>query len=212
MERPSHISFETPHLSRRLPFFALAAFFQVGAVALIMTGFGHFTPIRDAVLKFVPDIEKSKDDHPYPPPEPTTPHKLVVEIPNTLPFDVAHPPAGGITVTSRTTGGDPPSQPKPPGPPDHAAQAIASTHTQPPYPPIAVRQNLEGKVLLRLTVLETGKVAKAEIVTSSGSDILDQAALSWILAHWAYKPATDHGQPVASQALASVDFNLKNSR
>ena len=212
MERPSHISFQTQHLSRRLPFFVLAGLFQVGAAALIMTGLGHRMPTAFTEFRFVPEPDKIIPKPP-PPPEPTITRKLVIDTPPLQPWTTERPTPGGVTVTPpQPPGGDTSTQPRPLVVPDHGAVAVMATHTQPPYPPIAIRQNLEGKVLLRLTVLETGKVARAEVVTSSGSDTLDQAAQGWIVAHWAYRPALAGGQPVASQAMASVDFNLKNAR
>ena len=211
MERPSHISFQTQHLSRRLPFFALAAFLQVGAVALIMTGLGHFHPTKIVDAVFVPEPDKIDPKTP-PPPTPTEIKPVESHIDPVI-FDTAPANTGGgiHVVTGPGPIVVPPTPPGPPVAPDHGAVAVMATHTQPPYPPIAIRQNLEGKVLLRLTVLETGKVARAEVVTSSGSDTLDQAAQGWIVAHWAYRPALAGGQPVASQAMASVDFNLKNA-
>ena len=209
MERPSHITFHASHMCRRLPLFALAAFLQVGAVALIMTGLGHFTPVKDFVFKLVPDFKEATIDK-MPPPEPPVPRKLEVAIPREVPFDVDHGP-GGITVQPRQQVEDQPPKPQPPAP-DRAAVGITATHTTPPYPITAIRQGVEGKVVLKLTVLETGRVARADIVTSSGSEALDQAAQAWIMGHWTYRPATAGGQPVTSQALASVSFNLKDAR
>jgi protein TonB len=209
MERPSHITFHTSHMSRRLPLFALAAFLQVGAVTLIMTGLGHFIPIKPGGLVFIPQPDQPTIDK-MPPPLPT-------EIKPTLPHAddpiFKTDPDPGSTGIRVSTGPVPDLPPKPQPPvPDRAAIGIAATHTTPPYPAIAIRQGAEGKVVLKLSVLETGRVAKADIVTSSGSEALDQAAQAWIVGHWTYRPATAAGQPVASQALASVSFNLKDAR
>jgi periplasmic protein TonB len=207
MERPSHITFSTSHMSRRLPLFALAAILQVAALSLIMTGLGHYMPIPSGGLIFTPDVKQPTID-PLPPIEPAIPKNIpTVPTPVVGNFTTDRGP-NTITVASKEPDKPVTSQP---APPDHAAVGIASTHTTPPYPATAIRQGLEGKVLLKLTVLETGRVAKAEIVSSSGSEALDQAAQAWIMAHWAYRPALDHGQPVASQTLASVAFNLKDA-
>jgi outer membrane biosynthesis protein TonB len=53
---------------------------------------------------------------------------------------------------------------------DHAPVGILSTHTVPPYPPIARRIGAEGKVTLRLTVSAEGRVTRADVVTTSGRD------------------------------------------
>jgi protein TonB len=81
----------------------------------------------------------------------------------------------------------------------------------PPYPVIARRLGVEGKVTLRLTVLIDGHVGKAEVVTSSGREDLDQTAQAWIVAHWLYKPALDKGEPAVTQTLATVVFSLTNA-
>ncbi len=43
---------------------------------------------------------------------------------------------------------------------DRAAVSIALTHTSPPYPTIARRLELEGRVMLRLTILADGRVSR----------------------------------------------------
>ena len=93
-----------------------------------------------------------------------------------------------------------------------APVSLTATHTVPPYPPIARRLGVEGKVTLRLTVSAEGRVSAAEIVTTSGRDDLDQTAEQWIMAHWFYKPALANGTPVASKARATVTFSLTNER
>jgi TonB family protein len=67
-------------------------------------------------------------------------------------------------------------------------------------------------VTLQLTVNAEGRVAQADIVTSSGRDDLDQTAQAWILAHWTYKPALANGVPAAGHTLATVVFSLTNER
>ena len=209
MERPSHISFHTSHMSRRLPLFALAAILQMAALSLIMTGLGRVVSITPGGLVFIPQPDQPTIDK-MPPPVPTEIKPILPHI--DYPIFRTDPDPGSTSI--RVSAGpvtDLPPKPSQPSVADHAAVGIASTHTTPPYPATAIRQGLEGKVLLKLTVLETGRVAKAEIVASSGSDALDQAAQAWITAHWAYRPALDHGQPVVSQTLASVSFNLKDA-
>ena len=77
-------------------------------------------------------------------------------------------------------------------------------------PAVARRLGLEGRVMLRLTIQPDGKVAQAEVVTSSGRRDFDEAAQSWIVAHWTYQPAIKDGAPIAAQALAAVNFSLTN--
>jgi len=144
-----------------------------------------------------------------PPPEPTliTPDSLAVVPPL---FDTAPGENSVVNVEPRQSSTS--SQTMPPSAPDHAPVSIAATHTVPPYPPIARRLGAEGKVTLRLTVSVEGRVSRAEVVTSSGRDDLDQTAQQWIMAHWRYKPALANGVAAASQTLATVTFSLINER
>jgi len=114
---------------------------------------------------------------------------------------------GAITVSPAPEPG--PTAPNPTGI-TRSPVSISATHTAPPYPPIARRIGVEGKVTLRLTVTAEGRVAQADIVTSSGREDLDQTAQQWIVAHWTYKPALANGVPAASQAMATVVFSLIN--
>jgi len=48
------------------------------------------------------------------------------------------------------------------------------------YPEAARRQGLEGQVALRITIGRDGQVMDAQVVRSSGADLLDQAALTML--------------------------------
>jgi len=97
-------------------------------------------------------------------------------------------------------------------PVDFGPAGIVSTHTIPPYPPLAIRLNEFGKVRLHLTIAPQGTVTDAAVVRSSGYTDLDLAARNWVLAHWRYHPATHAGTPVAGAADAEVLFDLQNAR
>jgi len=104
--------------------------------------------------------------------------------------------------------------PTPPGPPqivrDFGPRAMMGTHTIPDYPPIDSRLNHEGTVMLKLGIDERGVVTDAVVEHSSGYDSLDQAAVSWVKAHWRYYPATRAGDAIASSADVTVTFRLTN--
>ena len=211
MERPSHIHFDSQTISHRLPFLVLALTLQGSAVWLL----AHELIERRIHIPAPPWIDVSpipdKPDTPLPPPpDPTTIDikPVTADVP-LFTTDRAPPEGGGIRVE--------PGQQQVvtavrPTIPDRAAVGVAATHTTPPYPPIARRIGAEGKVTLRLTVTPEGRVSRADVVTSSGRDELDQAAQQWILAHWMYKPALANGVAVSSKALATVTFSLTNER
>jgi protein TonB len=209
MERPSHIIFDTRsrYFSHRLPLIGLALSFQAAAVWLFMHAFvpqGFRLPPDVLKVDWLP--EKPATEIP-PPPPPRMPEKL--DLPRVPP-----PQFGTDVETARNTitatSSAPAQQPSVSAQPDRALLSITATHTAPPYPPIARRMGVEGKVTLRLTVTPEGRVAQAAIVTSSGRDDLDQSAQAWIVAHWRYKPALANGAPVPGHTLATVVFSLIN--
>jgi protein TonB len=92
------------------------------------------------------------------------------------------------------------------------AHAIAGTHTIPHYPMVALRLGHEGDVRLKLTIDGHGDVIAADLLTSSGHDELDAAAIAWVKAHWRYTPAMQSGNPVQSSASVTVTFRLDQAR
>jgi protein TonB len=212
MERPSHIIFDqTQSVSRRAPLFAMAIALQLAGFWLFTHGLATHLPPVFHPFDFVPVPDKDKPSLP-PPPEPQMPRLKVPTVPPTD-FRTAEPENNnGITVVTAQPSSNDPMAVKNAAVADRAAVGIASTHTVPPYPPIARRIGAEGKVTLRLTVSVEGRVTQAEIVTSSGREELDQTAQQWIVAHWTYRPAVENGSPVVSHVLATMTFSLASER
>ena len=95
--------------------------------------------------------------------------------------------------------------------PDTATMGIMGTHSSPPYPLLDRRLGHEGTVTLRMTVSPEGTVVDAQVVKSSGYPGLDEAAVSWVVAHWRYHAATPAGAGISSQTTAAVMFSLRIS-
>lgn len=213
MERPSHTVFNTHKhpVPRSMLLFALAISLQVAAFWLLTTGLGmrvvnaafspfQVVPVHDPIKPREAPPEPSILKHIAPPiaQEPI----VQVDTADRGNAIVTVPPDQSSGTTAATTALVP----------DHAPVAIRSTHTIPPYPPVALRVGAEGKVTLRLTVLADGRVGKADIVASSGRQDLDETAQQWIVGHWIYKPALQDGQAAPGQTLATVTFSLKDAR
>jgi TonB family protein len=64
---------------------------------------------------------------------------------------------------------------------------LTVSHPTPAYPPEARRRHLGGTGVYELKVEETGEVAYVTVVTSAGSSILDNAAVS-ALKQWRFRP------------------------
>jgi len=78
---------------------------------------------------------------------------------------------------------------------------------KPPYPLIARRLKLEGTVIVRVLVSSAGKAEIVRLETSSGSNVLDQAALNAVQG-WSFVPAQQGGQPVSAWVDVPIRFRL----
>jgi TonB family protein len=211
MERPSHIIFDTQSrdLSHRLPFIGLALSLQFAVFWLFMHGL-----MGSTIRKLIPDltvIQIMKDKHF----EPVKPPELVLTKPEKpkaeKPIFKTEPDRDRKTIFVED-GQKPGTLITTPVEPDRAPVSNLSSHTVPPYPPVARRLGAEGKVTLQLTVTAEGRVNQADVMASSGNDDLDQAARHWVVAHWTYKPALKNGVPAISHTLAIMTFSLVNDR
>lgn len=84
------------------------------------------------------------------------------------------------------------------------------SNPSPPYPPSARRNEIEGTVVVGLTISVNGTVESVWINSSSGSDILDQAALKAV-AKWRFVPAKRGNQAIETTTSVPVQFNLRNA-
>jgi TonB family protein len=66
-----------------------------------------------------------------------------------------------------------------------------ATHTLPPYPPVAVRNNQQGVSLLQVVIAQDGRVSDAKLVKSSGFPMLDDAALAHVTQQWRWETQAD---------------------
>lgn len=64
---------------------------------------------------------------------------------------------------------------------------VIATHTLPPYPEIAKRQQEEGVSLVQVVIGRDGIVSDATLVKSSGSQTLDDAAVDYVKQNWRWE-------------------------
>ena len=64
--------------------------------------------------------------------------------------------------------------------------------------------------MVRIRISAQGRVVDARVSKSSGSRLLDRAALIAVR-RWKFKPATQAGEPIAFDAAAPVVFKLTSS-
>lgn len=79
---------------------------------------------------------------------------------------------------------------------------------EPAYPERARRAGAEGVVGVRIALAADGSVRQVELTQSSGSRLLDEAALAAARAS-TFAPASRNRAPVDSEAVASYRFELR---
>lgn len=140
------------------------------------------------------------------------PQADVVPQPKPKPREPEPVPAEEAAVKQEAA---PPVQPQasPPSPvqldaePDYRADYL--NNPRPPYPMVARRMGYHGKVVLNVEVLAEGRAGEVKLETSSGYDILDNAAMQTVKT-WKFTPARRLGQPVTQWFLVPIKFNLKD--
>lgn len=79
------------------------------------------------------------------------------------------------------------------------------------YPPVAIEENLQGKVLVAFTIGELGEILMPQVVQSSNSAILDNAALEFIKQMPNWIPGHDKNKvPIAFNMVLPFTFKIAN--
>ncbi|GAA0524927.1 TonB family protein [Rhizomicrobium palustre] len=148
------------------------------------------------------DVIKEKIDKkepPPPPPETKAPPPPFVPPPDIVIQVDAPPPQNTITTQSK--------QPTPP--PVSSPASIGRPHVcgDDYYPAISKRLGEQGTTRLGFTITADGRVENVHVEASSGSERLDNAAVT-CATPWRYKPAVREGQPVAVQWHTEVKWVL----
>lgn len=159
-----------------------------------------------AVLPPPPPVELK----PLPKPQPV-PQTRLRPMPVTSPPVVMPVTEGNVAVPPATTPTLAPSSNLPgtavTAPPVEASLAYRSAPLQ--FPVQALRQHMQGTVLLRVLVDETGKPVDVQVEHGSGYALLDRSAREQVLASWRFHPAIVNGQAVRAWAQVPVSFTLQ---
>ena len=78
----------------------------------------------------------------------------------------------------------------------------------PTYPRDALRDGIEGTVLLQVLVDVDGRPLQVDVQRSSGDRRLDLAARKQVLQHWRFRPAMKDGHAMQAIGLVPIDFHL----
>ena len=93
---------------------------------------------------------------------------------------------------------------------DEVAYPDYKINPKPNYPMIARRKGYEGVVLLKVWVLENGKVGKIELQKSSNYEMLDKSAMKAV-ENWIFIPGKKGGEPISSWVTVPIKFQLSSS-
>jgi len=92
--------------------------------------------------------------------------------------------------------------------PDYKATYL--NNPRPPYPLLARRMGLQGRVVLDVEVLDVGVCGQINVVQGSGYEVLDNAALRTVKS-WRFAPARHAGHAVTKWFRVSINFSLKDN-
>lgn len=92
--------------------------------------------------------------------------------------------------------------------PDFRADYL--NNPRPSYPQAARRMGFQGRVVLNVEVLASGRAGQVQLHSSSGHEILDNAALQTVRT-WRFSPARRLGQAVTEWFLVPVNFSLEDN-
>ena len=85
-------------------------------------------------------------------------------------------------------------------------EPVAGRTPAPRYPPQALRRGERGTVVVRADIGPDGVPTSVSIVDSSGSRLLDRAALDAVR-HWRFHPAHANGVPTVGSVAIPIEFN-----
>ena len=166
---------------------------------------------RRTAAKIAPPQQATAEVPPLPE-EPVPPSATLAAAPVSTEAPVTESvPADGPPPTAQAQ-----PLPQPVGMPLAAPAPLFKKTIQPPryrftpkpeYPDQAGQRRWQGEVLLRALVDDQGDVARVEVESSSGHDILDQAALKTVR-RWKFDPAHDGEKNVSHEVFLPVRFEL----
>ena len=152
-----------------------------------------------------PAIELKPLPHPVKVSSVSRPRSPVVTAPLVMPTT-----EGRIAATATPSPSLAPTSPTGVGGPTAPAVEASLAYRASPlqFPLQAMRSHMQGTVLLRVLVDETGVPVDVVIEKGSGHALLDRSARDQVLAGWRFQPAIVDGKAVKAWARVPVSFDL----
>jgi len=96
--------------------------------------------------------------------------------------------------------------------PNGGARPIMTTHLIPPYPQMSVMTDEQGISLLSVEIGADGAPTDVQVINSSGSLRLDEAARDFVKATWRWTPPLAQCGPTAPKLRVSIKWDLRDAR
>ena len=167
-------------------------------------------------IRVVDILDRIKPPEPPPVPVPVTPPHLPSTAIAPMPHRIDVPPvAEQVVVEDGTRAADPVVEPS-----GEAVPALESgtplpgvrleyLQAPPPaYPRDALRDGIQGTVMLQVLVDVDGRPLDVQVEHGSGNRQLDNAARRQVLERWIFRPAMKDGRAVQAIGLVPIAFNL----
>jgi protein TonB len=151
-------------------------------------------------------VKPTEEKKPPPPPPPDLAHPPPPFVPApeiTIAPDAAPSTAIAAVQSTQPTAPAPVVAPTPP-------KAVGRTHNcDSYYPDVSRRLNEQGTTVVQYVVGVDGSITNVAVRTSSGSERLDEAAVSCVQTKFRSEPATQGGKPVSVTTATAVQFKFK---
>lgn len=95
--------------------------------------------------------------------------------------------------------------------PSNLSKAKLLKASKPDYPSAAARLGEEGATGLKLFINVDGRVSDVQLVSSSGSSRLDEAAVKHAKRNWVFSPCTEGGKAIACWHQTKLVWQLKDA-
>lgn len=217
-----------PEASGRLGGLALAVLLHAGTVVAmwqdqpLRSTISEAAPLMVSLITAPQPVEKPQQrPKPVPvkrkiePQPPVMPPIMTSATEAPTPLIVSPAPAPALPVDAAVPAASSTQMPAVPAasalPPPVVQPSYNADYLQNPapfYPPLARRMGQQGKVVLRVLVNPGGAAAQVEVRASSGSELLDAAALDAVR-RWRFVPARQGTQPIAAWVLVPITFTLQ---
>lgn len=190
----------------------LALMLLIPPVAMQLQRLNNATPASPPIYVRPPEEIKPEPVLPQPPAKvkknPLSPPMPRITITAPIAQPVPMPPATPVDSIAPAADKPAPAVSADSGTADAMPTALTyGTQTRIPYPPMALRNRIEGTVILRVLVGEDGSVKDIEIDKPSGSHDLDRAAREAVM-KWKFKPGMRGGMAYAGWARVPISFTL----